>query len=75
MKIDWIQAEQVVKTRLHSEFRQPFEKRDIVIGEMPRSFDWVSEDRTIAVMVKSCSKSFDQLSRAQLETRFKRDYD
>ena len=72
--MDWRKAEQVAKTRLYREFHQTFEKKKIIIGEIPRSFDWVSEDWRVAVMVKSCSKSFDQLSRAQLETRFQRDY-
>lgn len=67
-------AEQIVKLRLESEFLQPFEKRNIIIGVMARSFDWVSRDGTVAAQVKSCSKSFNQLTRAQLETRFQRDY-
>jgi hypothetical protein len=59
---------------LKPNFFQPFEKRNIVIGAIARSFDWVSQDGTIAAQVKSCSKSFNQLTRAQLDTRFQRDY-
>lgn len=67
-------AECVAKSKLESEFLQPFEKGHLVIGATRRSFDWVSRDGTIAAQVKSCSKSLDQLTRAQLETRFQRDY-
>jgi len=69
-----VRAERIAKSRLEGEFLQPFEKRNIIIGATSRSFDWVSQDGTIAAQVKSCSKSFDQLTRAQLDTRLQRDY-
>lgn len=69
-----VKAERIAKSRLEGEFLQPFEKRNLTIGATSRSFDWVSKDGKIAAQVKSCSKSFDQLTRAQLNTRFQRDY-
>jgi hypothetical protein len=73
-QVSWQKAEQLVREKLGQEFNLTFKKGKKRIGEHEYEFDAVSEGGEIVAQVKTCRKKFEELTPAQLETRFKRDY-
>ena len=63
-------AEDVVRKQLEAVFRLRFTTKKIVVGSKSRSFDFVSDEGTIVAQVKSCSKTLENLTVPQLDTRF-----
>ena len=57
----WSRYQAFVNDYMEERFRQPFQKRKIMVGRL-REFDAVSEDREILVQVKTTKKAPEKLS-------------
>ena len=68
------EAERYAKRKLERIYKQEFIKEKILIGDIKREFDLVSNVSRVVAQVKTCQKKFEDLTEAQIATRFKRGY-